>query len=118
MSHVAVQRGVKERLFHGRTGQREPLLHKGNTQHGVQRERWPTGLALWVVRRNQLNQGRPWNDLFYLPKKYLFAGFLELELELELELKIEVQGGLLHIFDFLNLGLHQAHSWGIFAEFP
>ena len=102
LSHVAVQRGVKERIFHGRTGQREPLLHEGNTQHGVQSERWLTGLVLWVIRRNQLNQGRPRNDLFYLPKKHLFAGFLELE--------IEVQGGLLHIFDFLNLGLKQAHS--------
>lgn len=35
----------------------EPLLHKVNAKHGVQRKRGPTGLALWVVRRNQLTLG-------------------------------------------------------------
>jgi len=34
----------------------EQLLHEVNAQHGLQRKRWPPGLALWVIRRDELDQ--------------------------------------------------------------
>ena len=80
------------------------------TQHGRQRKGGPASLAFGVVGGNQLDQRRPRNHLIHLVKEHLLAGFLRAQ--------IQGQGGLFHDLYFLSWGLHQAHNWGSFAEFP
>ena len=79
-------------------------------QHRQQRKGWPASLAFGIVGGNQLDQGSPGHHLVHLVQEHLLAGFLHAE--------VQGQGSLFYDLYFLSWGLHQAHNWGSFAEFP
>ena len=93
LGKLPVQRGVKERLFHGGVRQRTPLLHKVDAQHSHQRKGRPASLAFGVVGGNEFDQCSPWHHLIHLIQEHLLAGYLGAE--------IEVQGGLFHAMYFI-----------------
>lgn len=78
-----VQRHIKERLFHARIRQGEPLLQKVRSQHGRQREGWAPLLAFGVVRRDQIDQRLPWDNFVHLLKEFALASFLHAQAQLK-----------------------------------
>ena len=107
---LAVQGHVEEGLFHGRVGQGEPLLHEVDTEHGLQRERWPAVPAFGVVRCNEADQLGPGNDLFHLLEELALAGLLALQ--------IKIQSNLFDAMYFIAEEGSLHGNLGGYAEFP
>jgi len=84
---LAVQRRVKQRLFHRRIGQTKPLLQEVDAQHGLNRKRRPAGLAFRVVRFNQRNQVGPGNHTLHLVEKLALARLLDQQLQAKICLR-------------------------------
>ena len=63
---VSSQQLSNDGISRARIGQREPLLYEVNALRGLQRKRWPAGLALWGIRRDELDQRRPRHYLLQL----------------------------------------------------
>ena len=53
LGKLAVQRNIKEGLFHGGVGPSEPLLHEVNARHGLRCKLAPAAFTFGVVRCDQ-----------------------------------------------------------------
>ncbi|MOA42463.1 hypothetical protein D3C78_1645150 [compost metagenome] len=73
---LAQNRGFVEGFFHRRIAVAEPVLHQMNPQHGHQRIRRTTTVALRIMRLDQGNQTLPGHDLIHLDQETLAAGLL------------------------------------------
>ncbi len=67
---------VIEAVFRSRVAQTVPLLKKVNAQHGFQRYRWSTCVALWVDPLYRFHQYTPGYDRIHFLKKALSASGL------------------------------------------
>ena len=109
LDKLCMQRRVKVGLFHRPDRQREPLLHKVNTQHSRQRKRWSAGTTFRVVGGNAFHQCRSRNHFIHLFQEYAFAGLLEVQLE--------VEGCLFHGLHCLKRGLLKHTAEGLMQIF-
>jgi hypothetical protein len=81
-----VQRHIKERVFHARVRQGEPLLQKVRAQHGRQREGGTPLLAFGAVRRDQIDQRLPWDNFVHLFQELALAGFIHAQAQIKANL--------------------------------
>ena len=72
---LAVQRHVKQRLFHGHVTQAKPLLQKVDAQHGLGAKGWTSSLGpdLGRVRLNERDKLRPRHHRVHLLQEHLLA---------------------------------------------
>ena len=73
---LAAQRGVAQRLFHGRVAQTEPLLQKMKAQHSLHSKRWTCShdpRSTWSVRLKQAHQLCPRNNKIHFSHKHTFT---------------------------------------------
>ena len=77
LGKLPVKRRVKEGFFHGGVGQREPQMHKVDSQHGLYGKGRSASAAFWVVRRNECHKGSLRYDLLHLFLELTLAGFVE-----------------------------------------
>ena len=111
LGKLTKQRYVVQRLFHRRVAQREPLLHKVNAQHRVDRKRRAAGPAHWRMRLNLLDQRLPRHHPIHLGQK--------LPLARSLGAQVQSKFSLLHTFHPQHPHLiAQAGLRGGFAEVP
>jgi len=73
MRKLAVQRGVVQRIFHGRTRMPGIQLQQVNVQHHLCSKQWSTHLARWRIHCNQSQQLSPRNQQIHLINEITLA---------------------------------------------